>query len=64
MMKTLKRIIQEGKEKYRIPRHVRDLIPIDAIWKDGIFKAKKSFLSHGESAQVWSRSVTSVPLKL
>lgn len=38
MLKTLKRIFKEGKEKYRIPKNVRDLIPIDALWKDGIFK--------------------------
>ena len=43
MLKTLKRIIQERKEKYRIPRSVRDLIPIDTIWKDGIFKRGKIF---------------------
>ena len=28
------------------------------------FQGEKNFLSHGESAQVWSRSVTSAPLKL
>ena len=38
MLKSLKRIFQESREKYRIPRSVRDLIPIDALWKDGIFK--------------------------
>lgn len=43
MLKTLKRIIQENKEKYRIPRNVRDLIPIDTIWKDGIFKRGNLF---------------------
>ena len=43
MLKTIKRIIQEQKEKYRIPRSVRDLIPIDIIWKDGIFKRGNLF---------------------
>ena len=43
MMKNLKRILQEGKEKYRIPRNVRDLIPVHVIWKDGIFKTGDLF---------------------
>ena len=39
MLKSLKRVIQEGKEKYKIPRSVRDLLPVDTIWIDGIFKS-------------------------
>jgi len=38
MMKSIKKLIRLEKEKYRIPRKVQDLIPIDCIWKDGIFR--------------------------
>ena len=43
MLKSLKRVIQEGKEKYKIPRSVRDLLPVDTIWMDGIFKSGPTF---------------------
>ena len=39
MLKTIKRLIQQEKEKFRIPRRVQDLIPINCIWKDGIFRS-------------------------
>ena len=38
MLKSLKTILKQDKEKYKIPRSVRDIIPIECIWKDGIFK--------------------------
>ena len=38
MLKSLKTILKQDKEKYKIPRSVRDVIPIECIWKDGIFK--------------------------
>ena len=38
MLKSIKRLFAQEKEKYRIPRKVQDLIPIDCIWKDGIFR--------------------------
>ena len=34
----------QEKEKYRIPRKVQDLIPIDCIWKDGIFRMRFKIL--------------------
>ncbi|MBQ5657849.1 MAG: ATP-binding protein [Bacteroidaceae bacterium] len=38
MLKSIKKLMAQEKEKYRIPRKVQDLIPIDCIWKDGIFR--------------------------
>ena len=42
-MKTLKRILKEDKEKYTVPKRVRDVIPIRRIWKDGIFLVGNKF---------------------
>lgn len=36
-MKTLKTIIKREKEKFVIPKSVQDVIPIKAVYKDGIF---------------------------
>ena len=43
MTKTIKRLIQQEKERFRIPRRVQDLIPIDCIWKDGIFRTGQKY---------------------
>lgn len=36
-MKTLKTMIKREKEKFAIPKSVQDVIPIKAVYKDGIF---------------------------
>ena len=41
MMKSLKNMLKQDKEKYTVPRSVHDYIPITAIWEDGIFKVGK-----------------------
>lgn len=47
-MKTLNRLFKRDKEKFIVPRSAQDIIPIKAIWEDGIFlvgtdKYSKSF---------------------
>ena len=37
MIKTLSNLLQQDKEKYRVPRRVQDVISIRRIWPDGIF---------------------------
>ena len=37
MIKTLKNLLKQDKERYTVPRKVQDVIPIRRIWKDGIF---------------------------
>ena len=37
MIKTLSNLLQQDKEKYRVPRRVQDVIPIRRIWPDGVF---------------------------
>lgn len=41
MIKTLKVLSKQEQEKLRIPRRVQDMIPIQVIWKDGIFQVGK-----------------------
>lgn len=47
MIKTLKRILNQDKERFVVPKGVQQAIPIRAIWPDGIFlvgsKFSKSF---------------------
>ena len=38
MIKTLKSISKQEKEKFKIPRTVQDLIPIQSVFTDGIFQ--------------------------
>ncbi len=42
MIKTLKKIFRLDKEKFKVPRCVQDIIPVKAIWEDGIFLVGKN----------------------
>ena len=41
-MKTIKRMKQQEKESYHIPKRVQDVIPIQRMWDDGIFLVGKN----------------------
>ena len=41
MIKTLKRLFKQDKEKFVVPKGVQDVIPITAIYDDGIFRVGK-----------------------
>ncbi len=43
MMKSIKSVMRQDKERYRVPRKVQDVIPISCIWNDGIFKLGGKF---------------------
>lgn len=43
MMKSLKILLGQDKEKYTVPKTVQDYIPISAIYEDGIFKVGSRF---------------------
>ena len=43
MIKTLKNLLKQDKERYTVPRKVQDVIPIRRIWKDGIFQVGGRF---------------------
>lgn len=37
MIKTIKTMAKQEKERYNVPRKVQDVIPVRRIWPDGIF---------------------------
>ena len=43
MIKSVRKHLVMEREAYRIPRRVRDLIPIHCLWKDGIFRTGKKY---------------------
>ena len=43
MIKSYDTITKQEKVRYRIPKKVQDLIPIDAIYPDGIFKCGNKY---------------------
>lgn len=43
MIKTLRRIIRQDKERFAIPKGVQQVIPIRALWPDGIFFVGNKF---------------------
>lgn len=43
MIKSIKTVMRQDKEKYKIPRKVQDIIPVQCIWSDGIFKVGNKF---------------------
>ena len=43
MIKTLKNLLKQDKERYTVPRKVQDVIPVRRIWKDGIFQVGARF---------------------
>ncbi|HCI84167.1 MAG TPA: TraE family protein [Lachnospiraceae bacterium] len=48
MMRSIKALLRKNKERYRVPRRVQDVIPINRIWNDGIF------LMGGQYAKTWA----------
>ena len=43
MIKTIKRMAKQEKERYNVPRKVQDVIPVRRIWPDGIFLVGTKF---------------------
>ena len=43
MIKTIKTIMRQDREQYHIPRRVQDVIPIQSVWPDGIFRVGSKF---------------------
>lgn len=38
MIKSFSKLKKQNKEEFRIPKTTQDVIPIDTVYKDGIFK--------------------------
>lgn len=47
MIKTLKNLFKQDKERFVVPRGVQDVIPIKAIFDDGIFQVGKDNVDAG-----------------
>ena len=45
MIKTLKQLLKRDKEKFVVPKSVQDVIPVTAVYSDGIFRAGKDSFS-------------------
>ncbi len=43
MIKTIKTMLKQDKERYTVPRKVQDVIPVRRIWPDGIFQVGSKF---------------------
>ena len=43
MMKSIRSILMQDKERYKIPKRVQDAIPIKKVWTDGIFMVGNKF---------------------
>ena len=43
MIKSIRTIMKQDKEHYKVPRKVQDAIPIRRIWPDGIFQVGGRF---------------------
>lgn len=42
MLKTLKTLLKQDKEKFVVPKSVQAAIPIKTIWEDGLFLVGKN----------------------
>lgn len=42
MLRTLKTVMRQDREKFKIPKSIQQAIPIQTIWKDGIFQVGKN----------------------
>lgn len=44
MIKTLRNLLKQDKERFVVPRGVQDVIPIKAIYDDGIFQVGRDLI--------------------
>lgn len=43
MLISQSRFKQQNKEKFKIPQYIQDTIPIDKVYKDGIYSVRKCY---------------------
>ena len=63
MIKTLTALLKRDREKLRIPHNVRDIIGINAVWKDGIFRVGREMYSKTFTFTDINYAVASRPAK-
>ena len=66
MIKSLRNVMRQDKEKFKIPSSVQDTIPVHTIWKNGIFlvgnnKYSKTYqftdINYGKASEVDKKAV-------
>ena len=45
MIKSIKAIMRQDREPYRVPRRVQDVIPIQCVWPKTVSSSSKYLLS-------------------
>lgn len=43
MLKSVRAILQQEKEPYRVPHRAQDTIPVQRVWKDGVFQVGRGY---------------------
>jgi len=51
MIKTLQNLFKQDKEKFVVPKGVQDVIPVKAVYDDGIFQVGKDKFPLSYSAE-------------
>ena len=64
MIKSIKTIMRQDREPYRIPRRVQDVIPIQCVWPDGIFKVGNQPSQENLSAHLPAPTESAPPLPI
>lgn len=52
MIKTLKNLFKQDKEKFAVPKSVQAVIPMKTIWEDGIFLVGKNKYANSLTSMV------------
>ena len=52
-MKTLSKLFQQDRERFVVPKSVQDVIPIRAVWEDGVFLVAGSATTGGKFSKTF-----------
>ena len=61
MIKTLTNLFKQDKEKFVVPKGVQDVIPVVAIFDDGIFKVGKTLTMRWQAVRIRKRCSLNIP---
>lgn len=51
MLRTLKNLFKQDREKFVVPKSVQNVIPIKTIWEDGIFLVGRNKYANPDDAE-------------
>ena len=58
MLRTLKNLFKQDREKFVVPKSVQNVIPIKTIWDDGIFLVGRNKYANGYAEEGQERYFT------